>query len=232
MLALLFPGFNQPWMPYLCVIIFCILTAIGIGFLSFRQRVNSDAAIGIFMVASLAWGFMGSAIYRAQRHADPVGFEEFLLGQMGTISAQYAIAAVMLSVAIILIVAMLSKEILYYCFDPIMAEASGVRAGLVHYLLIILVAITIVLGIRIAGSVLVTALLILPGATALLLSQKLQTVLMAAVAVAIFGAAAGVGMNLRWHFLPAGPAIVLVLFAEFVLCYGASRFKFSPGAAT
>src|SRR5476651_1062450 len=48
-LALVFPRLNQPWMPYLCVIVFCMGTALAIGFLSFRQRVNSDAAIGIFM---------------------------------------------------------------------------------------------------------------------------------------------------------------------------------------
>src|ERR1700734_3404948 len=47
-LALLAPGLDRPWMPYACVIVFCLLTAGAIGFLSFRERVNSDAAIGIF----------------------------------------------------------------------------------------------------------------------------------------------------------------------------------------
>jgi manganese/iron transport system permease protein len=225
-LALLFPSFNQPWMPYVCVIVFCLLTALAIGFLSFRQRVNSDAAIGIFMVASLAWGFLAAEIYRAIRHAAPTGFDDFLFGQqMGTLSAQYAFSAIMLSIAILLLLTLLSKEILYYCFDPVMAEASGVRAGFVHYLLMLLVALTIVLGVRIAGSVLVTAMLVLPGATALLISERLRTVIVIAVTVGILGAAAGVVVNVRWHFVPAGPAIVLALFGEFLGLYMAVKLR-------
>jgi ABC-type Mn2+/Zn2+ transport system permease subunit len=82
------------------------------------------------------------------------------------------------------------------------------------------VTLTIVLGIRIAGSVLVTALLVLPGATALMLSQNLRTVFVTAIITAAFAAAGGVGVHQRWHFVPAGPAMVLVLFAEFIGCYG------------
>lgn len=224
-LALLFPALDRDWVPYVCVIVFCLLTAVAIGYLSFRQRVNSDAAIGIFMVASLAWGFLAREIYRAYRNAEPVGLNEFLFGQMGAISGAYALSAVMLSAAIILVLTVLRKEILYYCYDPTMAEASGVRAGFVHYLLMLLVALTIVLGVRVAGTVLVTALLVLPGATALLLSGRLRTVITAAVIVAVIGAAAGVAMNLRWRFVPAGPAIVLTLFGEFVACYLVSRIR-------
>jgi ABC-type Mn2+/Zn2+ transport system permease subunit len=176
------------------------------------------------MVASLAWGFLGREVYRAVRHAEPVGFEEFLFGQMANLSAAQALATVMLSAAVVLVVFALAKEILYYCFDPTMAEAAGVRAGFVHYLLMMLVALTIVLGVRVAGSVLVTALLVLPGATAMLTSQRLRDVIGCAMVVAVIGAAAGVGLNARWHFVPAGPAIVLVLFCEFVLTYIGTRF--------
>jgi ABC-type Mn2+/Zn2+ transport system permease subunit len=216
-LALVVPGLNQPWLPYLCVIVFCLVTALAIGFLSFRQRVNSDAAIGIFMVASLAWGFMAREIFRAVHHADPVGFDDFLFGQqMATLSGQYAMGAIMLSGAILVTLGALRKEILYYCFDPVMAEASGVRAGFVHYVLMLLVALTIVLGVRVAGSVLVTALLVLPGATAFIISDRLRGVVGWAIVVGVCGAGVGVLLNWRWHFVPAGPAMVLVLFAEFV----------------
>lgn len=224
-LALLFPGFDQPWVPYVCVVVFCLLTALAIGFLSDRQRVNSDAAIGIFMVVALAWGFLARQIFVAYKHAEPAGFDTFLFGEMGALSAQYAISAVMLSAAVVLVVAALAKEILYYCFDPVMAAASGVRAGFIHYLLMLLLAVMIVLGVRVVGSVLVTALLVLPGATALLLSQKLRTVLTVAIITAVIGAAAGVLLSAGCRFIPAGPAIVLVLFAEFIACYAASRFR-------
>ncbi len=222
-LVLMIPSLDRPWMPYAGVITFCLLTAMAIGFLSYRDRVNSDAAIGIFMVASLAWGFMARQIYLFHRHGqEPVGFDNFLFGQMSNVSPSFALATVMLSAAVILIVWALGKEIVYYCFDPVMAEASGVRTGMVHYLLMVLTALLIVLGTPVVGTVLVTALLVLPGATGLLISQRLRTVLTTAIAVAVIGAAIGVLLNLRWRFVPAGPAIVLGMFIEFVICYALS----------
>ena len=227
-LALLVPGLDQPWAPYVGVILFCLLTAGAIGFLSYRDRVNSDAAIGIFMVASLAWGFMARQIYLFHRHGqEPARFDQLLFGLMTDLSPKFAVATVMLSAAVILVVWALGKEIIYYCFDPIMAEASGVRTGMVHYLLMVLIALMIVLGTPVVGTVLVTALLVLPGATGLLISQRLRTVLGTAILVAVIGAMVGVGLNLRWQFVPIGPAIVLGMFLEFVICYAISRLKSS-----
>ena len=90
----------------------------------------------------------------------------------------------------------------------------------------LLVTLTIVLGIRIAGSVLVTALLVLPGATAVLLSQRLRTVFVIAITTAALGTAVGVLVHLEKHLVPAGPAIVLAMFAEFLVCFFISRTNF------
>jgi len=76
----------------------------------------------------------------------------------------------------------------------------------------------------------VTAMLVLPGATALLISERLRTVIVTAVMVGILGAAAGVVVNLRWHFVPAGPAIVLSMFGEFMALYVAVKLRPRHGA--
>jgi manganese/iron transport system permease protein len=122
-------------------------------------------------------------------------------------------------------VLLLAKEIVYYCFDPAMAEASGVRSSFIHYLLILLVALTIVVGALVAGSLLVTALLVLPGATALLLSDRLRTTVALSVGVGLVGAAAALVVHARYAFLPMGPSIVLAMFAMFVAAYAWSRVR-------
>jgi ABC-type Mn2+/Zn2+ transport system permease subunit len=129
---------------------------------------------------------------------------------------EFALAAAAASAAVLVIVAMLGKEIVAYCFDPLIARTSGVRSDFVHDLLMVLIAVVIVIGARVAGSVLVVALLVLPGVTALRPGRSLPAVLAVSVAVALVGSAAGVLVGLRWPYIPVGPAIVLCLFVQFL----------------
>jgi ABC-type Mn2+/Zn2+ transport system permease subunit len=117
---------------------------------------------------------------------------------------------------VLLVVAMLGKEILAYCFDALTAQTSGVRSAFIHDVLMVLIAVVIVIGARVAGSVLVVALLILPGVTALRPGRSLARVLVISLAVALAGSAAGVVVGARWPDVPTGPAIVLCLFAMFL----------------
>jgi len=218
LLALVFPAIDTPWLPYASVVVFCLLTAVAIGWLSRRERLNADAAIGIFLVASLAWGILAQQIC-SYRHRPPPAFDALLFGRMASVSGSYTLAAVCASLAIVVVLLALAKEIIYYAFDPAMAEVSGVPAGFIHYLMMVLVALTIIIGVRILGSVMVTALLVLPGATALILSGRLRSVIFLALAASIFGAMAGLLISLKWNFIPTGPAIVLLLFLEFVAAW-------------
>jgi ABC-type Mn2+/Zn2+ transport system permease subunit len=211
------------WATYLAVVTFCMLTALLIGRISRWRPVNSDAAVGVFLVASLAWGFLAQQIYHARRGVMPAGFEVLLFGRMGDVSPQFAISATVVCLAVLLIIALLGKEIIAYCFDPLTAQTSGVRTNVIHDLLMILLAIVIVIGARIAGSVLVVALLVLPGTTALLMSQRLERVLATSIAVAMISAIIGVLLSRQWVFIPTGPAIVLALFVQFVIAMVVTR---------
>lgn len=228
MLALVFPSLDGPemqWLPYAGVVVFCLLTAVGIGAVTRRGLTGGDTAIGIFMVASVAWGFVAQSAYASHRGAVPHGWETFLFGNFLSIDFPFALVATFLSVAVVSTVWLLGKEILAYCFDPATAEAAGVRAAFVHYLLILLVTLTIIIGSRVVGSVLVTALLVLPGATALALSQRLKTAIAGAITLGLVAAIAGVLLNRGIPYLPPGPAIVLVLFAAFLVSIVVRRVR-------
>ena len=229
LLMLAFPSLlDRPGVAYAAVAIFCLATALAIGYLS-----RGDAAIGIFLVASLAFGFLAQQIFRHVRGADPAGFEAYLFGQLGAIEAASAGAVIAVSAAVLLTLGALGKEIVAYCFDPLLAEASGVRAGAIHYLLMILIAVTIIVGLPITGSVLVTALLVLPGVTATMLTRHLRGTLAIAIATALVAAVAGAMINAAWRFIPVGPAIVLVLFAQFLLAWFAAKVQLArPSGAT
>jgi ABC-type Mn2+/Zn2+ transport system permease subunit len=216
LLSLIFPVFNQPWVLMPCVTLFCLGTAIAIGLITHRGRTDGDTAIGVFMVASLALGFLARAIYRSHTGHDPSGFDDLLFGQVGALSRTYAVSTAMLSAAVILGVITFGKELVFYTVDPDTARAAGVRTGLMHYLLLLTVTLTIVLGIRIAGSVLMTALLVLPGATGLAATKSLRSAFAVSITVAVIAAIAGVAAHARWGFVPVGPTVVLTLFAIFL----------------
>jgi ABC-type Mn2+/Zn2+ transport system permease subunit len=222
-LMLVVPALNLPWLPYAAVVVFCLITAIAIGALSRGRSIHADAAIGIFLTASLAFGVLAQQIYHRVRNVYPSLFENLLYGQIAELSGPYTQLAVGICLAVVIIIVGLWKEIISYSFDPLLAETSGVPAGLIHYLLMVLLATVIVIGVRVAGSVLVTALLVLPATTALLLSQRLRTVVVISIVVAQIGAVGGVLVHGGWNFLPAGPAIVLVLFLVFVIVWFGKR---------
>jgi ABC-type Mn2+/Zn2+ transport system permease subunit len=218
-LSLLLPSsafLAGPGGTYAIAVCFCLLIALGIGYVSRHGLVHGDTAIGIFLVASLAWGFLAQGIYMQWRHGQtPPGWSDLLLGHMTLLSPAFVASAMVICGLVVLVIVALWKEILCYCFDPAMAEVSGVRVGFIHYLLMLLLALTIVLGMRLMGSLLVVALLVLPGATALLVSQRIGIVLTASIFVGLMAAGAGPVINYHWPFIPEGPAIVLVLVGEF-----------------
>jgi manganese transport system permease protein len=225
LLMLAFPSIeHSASAAYVGVVVFSLATGGAIGYFTRSAKLNTDAIIGIFMVAALAWGFLAQQVFRHVRNYDPVGWQTFLFGQMD-VSLQFALASAAVCAAVIGTVIVLAKEIVAYCFDPVMAQASGVRVGFIHYLLILLVTLTIVIGAKVAGAVMVTALLVLPGASALLLSKKLKNSVLVSLAVGLIGAVGGVCFYFRHSFIWAGPAIVLLLFAEFVAAYVLAKLK-------
>ena len=226
MLAVLFPSLAaSDGLPYLFVTVFCFGAAAGIGWLAGGRRVNSDTAIGIFLVASLAWGFIGQHLYVQRFGVSPVGFDNLLFGQMKAVSGTYAAASVGVAVAVVTSAVLLGKELIAYCVDPLLARTSGVRTTLIHYLLMLLLALVIVTGIRVVGSVLVTALLVLPAATANLLSRRLGGVVALSLAVGLAGAWGGLLVSDRWRAVPAGSAIVLVMFGLFMAALASAKLR-------
>jgi ABC-type Mn2+/Zn2+ transport system permease subunit len=220
LIAMLVPAVDRArWTPYLGVVVFSLATACAIAYFTRTGRINSDAVIGIFLAASLAWGILAQQLYFRQLHRNPSGWNVFLFGEMTDISPQFALAAAILCAAVVGAIALLGKEVVAYCFEPAIAEASGVHVGFIHYLLLVLIGLTIVIGVKVAGSVLVPAMLVLPGATALLISKRLGKVIAASGVVALLATAAALLLSHKWRFLPAGPLIVLAMFIQFIAAY-------------
>jgi ABC-type Mn2+/Zn2+ transport system permease subunit len=227
LLMTLFPALGQSMaLTNALVVLFALAAALGMGMLSRRGQISADVAVGIFLVATVAWGFLGQHVYRIHHNnSEPAGFNTLFFGQPQGVSIEYAMAAISIMLGVIVTLVALRKEVLAYCIDPQLAQVSGVAVGFVHYLLITMVAITTIIGMQVVGTLLITALLVLPGATAQRLSKRLGVFAAICVAVGLCGAVVGWAVHERWRVVPVGPAIVLVMFALFVLGTIASKVR-------
>ncbi|GAB4405805.1 MAG: metal ABC transporter permease [Anaerolineales bacterium] len=196
-----------------------ILTALGIGAVGKEARIKEDTAIGIIFAAMFALGI--ALISRTQSYA--VDLAHFLFGDvLGVSAGDLALTAAFGGLVILTVVA-LYKEFLVISFDPILAATLRLPSSLLHYLLLALIAITIVVSLQTVGIALMVAMLVTPAATAYLLTRRLP--LMMALA-AFLGATSGViGLYLSYYAsIASGAAIVLVCSVFFLLAV-----LFAPG---
>lgn len=212
------------------VFAFCLATAISIGVLTRRKRIDPDSAIGILLVAAMSWGvLMDNLRTTFQQHewyqhlvaavgepgSRPPGYEQLLFGSLLNVGEQGVWMAAGLGALVLIVVGALFKEIIFFAFDESSSRVFGVRTGLVYYTILTLLAVTIVISIRLAGFVLVSALLVIPGSCALMLSRRLGPVLAWSWLIGTGCTVAGLLLALQAGNLSPGACIVAVLCLVF-----------------
>jgi len=194
---------------FLVVLGFCLLSALLIGFLSERGQAEADTAIGIVLVGTMAAGIV---LMRTARSRASV--ESFLFGDILAVTWTDAAIGWTVAVGVLLALWLTRRALLFWSFDPVVARALGVSDRRMNLLLMFLLGLATVTAMRLAGAVLATAMLVLPGAIALRLSRRWLPVLWLAAASAVVGILGGllVSFELNW---PPGAAIVSVLCVLF-----------------
>ena len=147
---------------------FCVLVAGGIGWFSRKGRLHEDTVIGILFASSMALGVLLMSFADAYN-------QDLLSYLFGSILAMNWTDVIIVAVMMVLAVGFLIlffKELLFFSFDEETATASGIPVRFVYYGLLITMALTIVVSIKLVGIVLVSALLVIPGAIGLQLCRK------------------------------------------------------------
>ena len=187
------------------------LTAISIGWVSRRARLRVDTAIGVIFAGTFALGIFLFGTIRGFV-GDLFGF---LVGNVLAIGPAELMALVVLGIAVLLIVGLLWKELLYSTFDPLGAAASGLPVGPLEYLFLGLVAVTIVISLQAVGIILVVAMLVTPAATAQMLTVRFSRLIGLATLIGALTAIGGLYLS-YWFNVASGATIVLVQTAVFI----------------
>jgi ABC-type Mn2+/Zn2+ transport system permease subunit len=191
-----------------------ILTSIGIGAISKGERFKEDTAIGVVFAGMFALGIALISTVRSYT----VDLTHFLLGNVLGVSPGDLWLTAIFGGLVILTVLVFYKEFLVLSFDPVLASTLRLPAGLLHYMLLVLIAITIVVSLQTVGVALMVAMLVTPAATAYLLARRLPVMMLTGAAIGAISAVSGLYLSFYVN-VASGAAIVLVCTAIFVLAF-------------
>jgi manganese/iron transport system permease protein len=190
-----------------------VLTALGIGWLSRRDAIREDTAIGIMFTGMFALGILLISTVRSFRDLSHI-----LFGNILGVTTDELVLIALITLGTLALLVLFHKELELTSFDPIHAEVIGLRANRLRYLLLILLAFTVVSSIQVVGVVMTSALLITPAAGAALLTQRLSRMFAIAVGIAVLSGIVGLYAS-YYANVSSGAAIVLTATALFAVAW-------------
>lgn len=196
--------------------LFC---AIATGYIKSHTRVKEDAVLGIIFSGLFALGLFFFSFVKTDQHLTHI-----LFGNILGILPNELWQIIIISGITLLIILLKRKDFMLYCFDPVQAQVIGLPVKLLHYTLLILLALSIVASLQAVGVILVIAMLVAPGIIGFLLTKRFPIMMIIAIISAILSAF--IGVLVSFHIdAETGPCIVLTQAAFFIIAFTYNRVK-------
>lgn len=205
-------GYLMGWPPLLLAILFGLATVWITGWVEEKGRMKLDVSIGILYTTTMALAILFIGLMKTY-NAEVYGY---LFGSVLSVTSEELRIIAGLSVLVLGLIVLFSKELYFIAFDQEMAEASGVPARRIFFLLLTLVALTVVVSLKTVGAILVFAMILIPASTAYQLTSSLRTLTFYSSVIGVTTAVAGVVISATWD-VPSGPAIVLLATTVFFI---------------
>ena len=214
--------------PMIGAVLFSIGAAVGIGHIQRKGGTHTDVIIALLWSSGMALG----TAFIGLMDGYPPDMNSYLFGSILTVSRTDIIMMAVLTLLVCLTVLILFNDWKAFLFDSDFSGISGMKTGFLEYLMLILIALTVVVLIRLAGIVLVIALLTAPAATSSHLTDKLAKRMGLAVIIGLFDCLAGLWLSYKLN-IASGATIVLFSVAVYFLAalYGKIRDR-RPAAAS
>ncbi len=203
-----FFGFN----PIISAVVFSVFSALGIEFLSKKAEVREDSLIGIFW----SFGMAAGILFISLTPGYAPNLMGYLFGSLLTVTSHDLAMMTGLAVIVTSFFLLFYKIILFISFDQEYAKTHNAPVQLINYVLISLVAVTIVLSIKVAGIILIISLLTIPQTIANLFTKDFKIMIFLSIPLAFLGAFAGLLLS---YFLniPSGATIIMALVFAFII---------------
>lgn len=188
-----------------------VLTALGIGLLTRRTALKEDTAIGVIFA-----GFFALGVAMLSAGGSTIDLAHFLFGNLLGVSSADLLLTATLGGLVLALIFLFYKEFLVLSFDPLLATTLRLPTTFLHYLLLLLIAVTIVVALQVVGVSLMLAILVTPAATASFLTHRLPTMMVMAALIGVVSGVAGVYASFYLD-IASGPAVVLAATSIFLV---------------
>ncbi|MFM2432840.1 MAG: hypothetical protein RLZZ511_4054 [Cyanobacteriota bacterium] len=175
-----------------------------IGYIQSQTRVKEDTVIGIVFT-----GFFALGLVMVSKIRSAVDLNHILFGNPLGISDGDILQTCIVSGVVLALVLVLRRDFLLFCFDPTHAKTIGLNTTLLHYTLLAALSLTAVAGLQTVGIILVVAMLITPGATAYLLTDRFDRMLLIAIGSAVISSSLGTYISYYLDGATGGCIVVL-----------------------
>ncbi len=198
-----------------------------IGFVKQKSRIKEDTVIGLVFT-----GFFALGLVLVSKIKSNIDLMHILFGSPLGISIEDIHQTLIISAIVVAVLLIFRRDLMLYCFDPTHARSIGINTGLLHYMLLSVLSLAAVAGLQTVGIILVVAMLITPGATAYLLTDRFDRMTIIAVTSSALASLVGVYVS-YWSDIETGGSIVLVQTIFFLLAflfaprYGILKYQFS-----
>ena len=183
---------------------FTLIAALGITKMTDSVKIPPDSSVAILLSSGLALGIVLISLSGGYS----LDLFSFLFGSILLISTQDTITIVFLSIAILSLITIMYKRLMFITFDEKQAKVSGINVKLANYVFIVLAAITVVTSIRLVGVLLISALIVLPNITAILFGRGFKKTAMISAFIAIASVLCGIVISYLANVAPAGAIVI------------------------
>lgn len=188
--------------------------------ISRNSRINGDSAIALISGTAIAVGVL--TVKLAGNVNIDVG--SYMFGSIVAVNKSDVLVSIILSAVVILMYALMYKTVFSVTFDESFAKATGTRVSFYNTVIALLTAVTIVVGMRLMGAILISSLLIFPSLTAMRFFRSFRGVVLCSAVVSTLGFFLGFVAAYRFD-LPTGASVVAVNAIMFVLFSIAGKIK-------
>ena len=181
----------------------------GIGLQKLRQstKISGDAAVAVVLVTGLALG----VILVSASGGFSVDLFSFLFGSILLISNEDTMMIIVISAGIITTLFVMQKQFLHLTFNEEQAKISGLSVTVLNYAFVILAAVTVVTSMRLVGILLISALIVIPNISAMMLGKEFKKTVGISMVISVVSVVSGILLSYYFNIAPSGTIVMVAV---------------------